>query len=61
MKYRLLQNVNPDGSDGEIIIFDTEKSVYIPVNPENNDYQVYLNWVAAGNVPPPVERLGEGA
>ena len=28
---------------------------YIPMNPDNTDYQEYLKWVAAGNTPEPAD------
>lgn len=28
---------------------------FIPVDPENPDYQAFLDWVAEGNVPLPAE------
>jgi hypothetical protein len=28
---------------------------FIPVNPDNTDYQAYLKWLAEGNTPLPAE------
>ena len=30
-------------------------NAWIPFNPDNTDYQVYLKWVAEGNTPEPAE------
>ena len=32
-----------------------EGFTFIPMNPENTDYQEYLKWVAEGNTPQPAE------
>lgn len=32
-------------------IFRSEDNAYIPLDPENNDYQLYLKWVEEGNEP----------
>ena len=36
-------------------ILDTELKVSIPKDTANTDYQEYLEWVAAGNTPDPVD------
>ena len=30
-------------------------NAFIPFDPDNSDYQEYLEWVAAGNTPEPAE------
>jgi hypothetical protein len=30
-------------------------NAFIPMNPDNTDYQEYLKWVAAGNTPLPAD------
>jgi hypothetical protein len=30
-------------------------NAFIPFDPDNTDYQAYLEWVAAGNTPEPAE------
>ena len=45
MTYKL---INTEG--GQSIRLTTEIGyIHIPKNPENHDYQEYLEWVAAGN------------
>lgn len=34
-------------------IFDTEKNWFIPADEGNIQYQEYLEWLAAGNIPDP--------
>jgi hypothetical protein len=29
--------------------------MFIPMNPENSDYQAYLEWVSEGNQPEPAD------
>lgn len=33
---------------------------FIPLDPDNTDYQEYLEWVAEGNTPDPAEQAGKG-
>ena len=40
--YKDARNVDNAG-----VIYKTKK--YIPLDPDNTDYQIYLEWVAAGN------------
>jgi hypothetical protein len=30
-------------------------NAFIPMNPDNTDYQAYLRWLEAGNTPEPAE------
>jgi hypothetical protein len=32
-----------------------EDKAFIPLDPDNTDYQKYLEWVAAGNTPLPAD------
>jgi len=32
------------------------ENLYIPINPDNTDYQAYLAWVAEGNTPLPADQ-----
>jgi len=32
-----------------------DKKYYIPIDPDNTDYQEYLEWVAEGNTAEPIE------
>jgi hypothetical protein len=48
--YKLYKS--PYGSESIIRISD---NAYIPINPDNVDYQAYLKWVAEGNTPEAAE------
>ena len=37
------------------IIIRTSDNAYIPLDPDNTDYQAYLAWVAEGNTPQKAE------
>jgi hypothetical protein len=34
-------------------------NAFIPMNESNGDYQIYLEWLAAGNTPEPSDELPE--
>ena len=34
----------------------TTDGAFIPVNPDNTDYQAYLKWVSEGNQPLPADK-----
>jgi hypothetical protein len=36
-------------------IHRTPDNAYIPINPENTDYQEYLKWLEEGNEPLPAD------
>ena len=38
------------------VIFDVTNSRWIPFDPDNTDYQVYLTWLAEGNTPLPADK-----
>lgn len=41
---------------GEIYnVILVETNTYIPMNPDNTDYQAYLKWLAEGNTPEAAE------
>ena len=41
--------------DTNQIIHRLADNVFIPLDPDNTDYQAYLAWVAEGNTPTPAE------
>jgi hypothetical protein len=43
--------IDPMSQNQIIVKPEEEKTSFIPDNPENTDYQAYLEWVAAGNTP----------
>lgn len=44
-----------DGQIDENTIIKLENNLYIPFDPANTDYQVYLKWLAEGNTPLPAD------
>ena len=50
MQYKL-QKI--DGVDCAVTIVG--QAISIPMNPDNTDYQRYLEWVAEGNTPEPAD------
>jgi len=49
MTYKLLKNPY-DGREDHVILRKADNA-YIPYDPDNSDYQEYLEWKAAGNTP----------
>ena len=41
--------------DDRILMFKDDKSYTIPFDPQNIDYQRYLEWVVEGNTPEPAD------
>jgi hypothetical protein len=41
------------------VIIRLSDSTYIPMNPDNTDYQQYLKWLDAGNTPLPADEQGD--
>ena len=37
------------------MVFRTTDNTFIPMNPDNTDYQAYLKWLAEGNTPTPAD------
>jgi hypothetical protein len=38
------------------MVLRTADNTFIPFDPDNTDYQVYLKWVAEGNTPEPADQ-----
>jgi hypothetical protein len=38
-------------------VVNTENNTLIPFDPDNTDYQAYLEWVAEGNTPLPADEV----
>ena len=49
--YKLIKN-----SEGFVnVVQRIVDNTFIPLNPDNTDYQAYLKWLAEGNTPLPAE------
>ena len=46
-----------DGSVHSKIIQRLSDNAFIPFDPDNSDYQIYLAWVAQGNTPLPADEV----
>ena len=55
MNYQLLPDVY--GAPAQCIkgITDSGQDVFIPKDPDNTDYQEYLEWLSEGNTPTPAD------
>ena len=54
--YKLMK---PDLVDGVVKVIERlSDNTFIPMNPDNTDYQAYLKWVAEGNTPQPADNQG---
>jgi len=40
---------------GQELVIRLSDNAYIPFDPSNTDYQIYLKWVAEGNIPKPAD------
>ena len=48
--------IKPDSYDGIVKVIERlSDNTFIPMNPDNTDYQAYLKWVEEGNTPLPAE------
>ena len=52
MIYQLVQDVYGENLS---VIKRVADNAFIPFDPDNSDYQEYLEWVAEGNTPDPAE------
>ena len=48
-----LNHLDSSGNQSSVIKVDT--MTYIPFDPANTDYQIYLAWVAGGNTADPAD------
>ena len=51
--YKLTGNDLHGNPLNAVVLVETNK--WIPMDPDNTDYQEYLAWVAEGNTPEPAE------
>ena len=49
-------NMNYKLTENDQTVFCIDKSLYIPFNDSNSDYQAYLKWLAEGNAPLPADQ-----
>ena len=52
--YQKLQ-INPRTGEEAQVIKRLSDNAFIPFDPDNTDYQEYLEWLAEGNTPEPAE------
>jgi hypothetical protein len=50
--YRLIKSII---SQQIVSVLRTADNTFIPLDPDNTDYQEYLKWVAEGNTPLPAD------
>jgi len=50
--YRLIKSII---SQQIVAVLRTADNTFIPLDPDNTDYQTYLKWVAEGNTPESAE------
>ena len=56
--YKLQNKITVDGSLGQSeAVIRLSDNAYIPLDPDNTDYQAYLAWVALGNVAEPADEV----
>jgi hypothetical protein len=57
--YKLLpKQKTPLGEVDSQVVQRLSDSAFIPMNPDNTDYQAYLRWLSEGNTPTPAEEQG---
>ena len=53
--YKLCNGLDPNNQVVLKSIKRMEDGAFIPIAPDNTDYQQYLAWVAEGNTPEPAD------
>ena len=54
--YKLQNKITVDGSLGQSeAVIRLSDNAYIPLDPDNTDYQAYLKWVEEGGIPLPAD------
>ena len=49
--YKLYKNLSGETN----VVQHLENNTFIPFDPDNTDYQKYLEWIAEGNTPEPAD------
>lgn len=58
--YKLLpKQKTPVGEVDSQVVQRLSDSAFIPMSPDNTDYQAYLKWLAEGNQPTSAEEQGQ--